>query len=68
MEPRPPVSPTQYKHTVALDGVFQVGDGFEETAPDTPSRDGGEKAFDCVQDALHGKFLLFCGEPNQANF
>ena len=27
--------------------------------PDTPSRDGGEKAFDRVQDSLRGKFLLF---------
>jgi hypothetical protein len=29
---------------VALDGVFQVGNGFEDAAPDTPSRDGGEKS------------------------
>ena len=44
---------------VAPDGVFQVGNGFEDTAPDTPSCDGGEKAFDRVQDALDEKFLLF---------
>ena len=34
---------------VALDGVFQVGNRFEDAAPDTPSRDDGEKAFDRVQ-------------------
>ena len=44
---------------VALDGAFQVGNGFEDAAPDTPPGDGGEKVFDRVQDALHGKFLLF---------
>ena len=25
---------------MALDGVFEVGDGFEDAAPDAPSRDG----------------------------
>jgi hypothetical protein len=24
---------------VTLDGVFEVGDGFEDAAPDSPSRD-----------------------------
>ena len=43
----------------AASALFQVGNGFEDTGPDTPSRDGGEKAFDRVQDALHTKFLLF---------
>jgi hypothetical protein len=29
---------------VALEGVFQVGNGFQDAAPDTPSRDAGQKA------------------------
>ena len=34
---------------VALDGVFQFGDGFEDAAPDAPPRDNGEEAFDRIQ-------------------
>ena len=34
---------------VTLDGVFEFGDGFEDAAPDAPSCDGGEEAFDRVQ-------------------
>jgi hypothetical protein len=28
---------------IALDGVFQVGNGFEDAATDTPSRDAEKK-------------------------
>jgi len=34
---------------VELDGVFQFDDGFEDAAPDAPSRDDGEEAFDRIQ-------------------
>ena len=34
---------------VTLDGVFEVGDGFEDAAADTPPRDCGEEVFDRIQ-------------------
>jgi hypothetical protein len=30
---------------VALDGVFEFGDGFEDAAPDSSPRDNGEEAY-----------------------
>ena len=39
---------------VALDGGFQVGNGFEDAPPDTSSRDDGEKAFDRIKPGRRG--------------
>jgi len=53
---------------VALDGVFQVGNGFEDAAPDTPSRDAGEKAFDRVQPGrLAWKIFTILRRANKRN-
>ena len=34
---------------VAADGVLEIGDGFEDAAPDAPAGDDGEEAFDGVE-------------------
>ena len=34
---------------VAVDGVFEIGDGFEHAASDFSARDRREKSFDCVE-------------------
>ena len=39
---------------VVLDGVLQVGNGFEDPAPDALSCDGREKAFDGVEPGRRG--------------
>ena len=39
---------------VAADGVFEVGDGFEDAASDTPAGDGREEAFDGVEPGCGG--------------
>jgi hypothetical protein len=34
---------------VALDGVFEIGDGFENATPDFSAGDGRKKSFDRVE-------------------
>ena len=34
---------------VTADGVFEVGDGFEDAASDLPAGDGREEAFDGIK-------------------
>ena len=40
---------------VAADGVFEIGEGFEDAAPDLPAGNGREEAFDSVEPGCRGR-------------
>jgi len=40
---------------VAADGIFEVGDGFEDAASDLPAGDGREEAFDGIEPGCGGR-------------
>ena len=60
--------PSGAKGDRAAIALFQVGNGFEDAAPDTPSRDAGEKAFDRVQPGrLAWKIFTILRRANKRN-
>ena len=40
---------------VAADGLLEVGDRFEDAAPDLPAGDDGEEAFDGIEPGCGGR-------------
>jgi len=45
---------------IALDGVFEIGDGFEDASPDFAAGDNREKSFDRVEPRRRGRREMEC--------